>query len=136
MAADLTPAAATSKVYSNTVLQIVRGGEVIAFGQPVYKSSSDWRYYKTVSSSVAAAAAKGIAITPCEAAGDYLVIAKKGGLDLGCTLTVGTRYYVSASGGIQAHGDLASGEYITLLGIATTASRLEIDINASGIAVP
>lgn len=130
--ADITPVAAGVHVYSNAVVQVVRGGEAITIGQAVYKKSSDGRYYKAVSSSEAAANAKGIAIAPCPVAGDYFVIVKKGGVDLGATLVVGETYSVSGTaGGLQPNADIGTTEYVTRVGTAKDAARLEVSIVAT-----
>jgi hypothetical protein len=65
----------------------------------------------------------------------YLV---SGGIDPGATVAVGTVYVVSANaaGGIAPVSDLASTEYVTILGVGVTTSRINVDIKQSGVAIP
>jgi hypothetical protein len=51
--------------------------------------------------------------------------------------TVGQVYVASTNaGGIAPYADLGSGDYVTILGVATTATNLKLSINQSGIAKP
>lgn len=137
--ADLSQTAAEVTAKSNVgQIKIRQGGEAITQGNAVYLKPSDSKYYKAdVTTSEETARAAGIALTPCDGADDYFVLALPGtDVDLGATLTVGETYVVSVSGAIAPIGDLASGDYVTTLGIALTASKLRIDINASGVQVP
>ena len=136
--ADLSQTAASVTVKATGSVSIVVGGEAITQGMPVYLNSSDGEHYKADrTTSATTAAAVGIALTPCDADGDYFVIAKTGTtVDLGATLTVGQTYVVSDSGGISAIADLASNDYVTHLGVATAADKLPLDINATGALVP
>ena len=87
------------------------------------------------------AAAKGIALTPSSADGDVFVLAytqgSSGSVDLGATLTVGEAYVVSTNkGAIAPIGDLTTGDYVTVLGIASAADNLLLNINVSGVVKP
>lgn len=119
---------------ANTITRNVQYGESVTQGMPVYKKSSDGKYYKADANVTAAeAAAVGIAISP-NATDGYGVIATSGPVDLGATLTVGETYYVSdTAGAIMPAADVSTGEYVTALGVATTAALLELQIQASGV---
>ena len=136
--ADLTQTAANVTVKATGSVSIVAGGEAITQGMPVYLNSADGKHYKTdVTTSAVTAAAVGIALTPCDADADYFVIAKTGAsVDLGATLTVGETYVISASGAISPIGDLTTLDYVTILGVATAADKLVLDINATGTVKP
>lgn len=59
-----------------------------------------------------------------------------GPITVGGTLTPGVAYYLSDTpGGICPVADVGSGEYAVLLGIATSASVLELDIQISPVAL-
>ena len=118
------------------VTQNVQVGEAVTQGQPGYLHT-DSKYYQTDADAGAPnAAATGIFLTPA-AADEYAVFLTSGPVDLGATLTVGETYIVSGTkGGIAPIGDAASGWFKTTLGNAITASRLDVDIDASGVAVP
>lgn len=133
--ADLSITAANMNIYDDTGYSRVQGGEAITAGQPVYKKAADGLYYKAQSDTAAKSHSEGIAITPCNTANDYFLIANLGGLDLGATLTIGETYYVSGTaGGIQPAADVGSGEYVCVLGVAITASRLDIKLHPSDTA--
>lgn len=135
--ADLSITAANVSLTSGnaTVEQVVYGA-TITQGQVLYEDANDSNKYKLADNDdVTQAAAKGIALTP-GASGEKGYVVKKGPIDVGATLTVGSRYYVGESGGIAPEADIGTGEFVTLLGIATAAGVLELNINASGIAVP
>ena len=83
------------------------------------------------------AAAKGIALTPGVADG-YGIVATGGSIVLvGTTMTVGTTYNVgSTAGSIVPNADLTTGDYVTTLGTASSATQLDLAINATGIVKP
>lgn len=131
--ANLTQTAAdVGVVDSATRVATVQAGEAITQGQPVYLLSN--KYYRADASTAAEAAATGIAISPAATDG-YFLVASSGKVDVGATLTVGETYYVSdTAGAIMPSADVSVGEYVTILGIATAAGELELNINASGVA--
>jgi hypothetical protein len=115
----------------------VQVGEAVTQGQPAYLNSTDVKYYQAdADASAAAANVAGIFLTPAAADG-YAVLATLGPINVGATLTVGESYYASdTKGGIKPSADLASDDWVTLLGIATTTSKLELSIQVSGVQVP
>ncbi len=137
--ADLSITAANVGVHdSGALTQIVQAGESVTQGNPVYLNSA--KYYQCDADAGASnAVCAGIAITPADADG-YFVMATPSAntiLDLGATLVVGTIYVLSGTkGAIAPSADLASGDYVTTLGIATAADKLVLDIQVSGVAVP
>jgi hypothetical protein len=117
-------------------LRTVQVGETTTQGQPMYLKSSDNKYWRADADAEASATARGIALTP-GAANDYIVLATAGDVDLGATLTVGETYCVSTNvGAIAPIGDLTTGDYVSILGTATAADTLDLDIRNSGIAKP
>ena len=120
---------------SNTITEKVAYGATIASGVPLYQDSSDGQYKITdANASAATAAAKGIAITPGVDDG-YGLIAKAGSIILvGTTMAVGTTYCVGPTAGeIIPTADLATGDIVTILGTAATATQLDLNIKATGI---
>ena len=66
-----------------------------------------------------------------------IVVCKSGNIDLGATLTTGETYVLSTTaGGIAPIADLATTEYVTLLGVATGAGNLLLAISNTGIQRP
>lgn len=135
--ADLSITAASVGVGGPaTKTRIVQAGEAVAQGEPCYLHA-DGKYYKAdANDTEAKAVAAGVFLVPAALDG-YAIIAVSGPVNLGATLTVGEVYVVSATlGGIAPIGDLASGHYVTTLGVASSASVLELAPSASGIVKP
>lgn len=139
--ADLTQTAANVASGASTLkVRQVQYGESVTQGMPVYLSTSDSKYYQCDADASASAVAAGIALTPGSTNG-YGIIALpatepgKALVNLGATLAVGTVYAVSATkGAICPIADLSTGDYITTLGIATTAALLDLQIAISNTA--
>lgn len=110
-------------------------GESVSQGMVLYEDTSDSnKYKKAVNNTATLAAAKAIALTP-GASGEKGYVVKSGEIDLGATLAVGMRYFVSnTAGAICPSADIGTGEYVTLIGIATAAGVLKVNFQASGIA--
>lgn len=123
---------------ANTQLQKVVYGATVAPGQPVYLDNTDDEYKLADSNaSEATAQARGIAITP-GVDGGYGLIATGGSIILvGTTATVGNDYYVGATAGeIIDVGSMSSGDYVTRLGNAATATQLDLNIHITGNQIP
>lgn len=119
-----------------TQVRIVQYGATIAVGQPIVKSGTTY-VLADANASAALAAAEGIAMTPGVSSG-YGLMAFGGGIILvGTTMVVGETYLVSdTAGGIMPNVDRSTGDYVTRLGTASSATQLELSIVATGIAVP
>ena len=140
--ADLTQTAASVAPRAGSAILLVTAGEAITQGMPVYRSQSDSKYYKADADGLASADVAGIAATPASADGEKFIIAKnKSGttadIIVGATLTQGETYVVSTNvGRIAPIGDLASGDFISYLGVASSATILKMNLNATGIQKP
>lgn len=122
---------------SNTQIKNVLYGATISAGQTLYYDSATVKYkLGDNNASAATAEVKGIALTPGVDSG-YGVIATRGSLVfVGATMTQGKAYYAGATAGeIVPETDLASGNYNTRLGVASSATQLDLDIRASGVTV-
>lgn len=132
---DLTVTAASVKPGSSTSAITKNGtyGETVTAGQAVYLNSSDSLYYKAECDSTSAkATAVGIAMNS-GSANQPATILTKGSCTIGATVAVGTVYVVSATaGGIAPTTDLASTNYVTVLGVGDSPATLNINILASG----
>lgn len=131
--ADLTITAA-SVVSSASTTKDGTAGEAITAGQAVYLKSSDGLLWKAqADGSAAEGAAVGIALNG-GAAGQPIKYQYAGDITIGATVAVGILYCVSAAaGGICPSADLASSDYVTLLGIGKTAAIITMGLNAFGI---
>lgn len=130
--ADITVTAANVNRITGNLKRGV-AAEAITAGQSVYINASGLVALADADAVLTAAA---VGIAECNAAAGQNVNYLTGGtMDVGATLTVGTTYVVSTTaGGIAPIADLASGDFTTILGIASAAGVLNLNIWASGIA--
>ena len=119
-----------------TQLRIVKYGATIAAGQPIVVSSGKY-VIADANASVTLAAAEGIAMTPGVDNG-FGVMAFGGPVVLvGTTMVVGETYLVSpTAGGIMPNADRFTGDFVTRLGTASSATQLNLSIQATGVQVP
>lgn len=135
--ADLTITAADVQTTTSTRTWQGIAGATVTAGQPVYADAADSNKYKPADADASAtAAAVGVAVHGA-AAGQPLIVAQYGSLTLSAVMTAGEVYCVSTTaGGIAPVGDLTTGNYVTVLGVATTTSNLKLGLNASATAKP
>lgn len=137
--ADLTITAANVVAADGAVSkQEYVAGATITAGQLVYVDTSASNVLKLaqVDGTALEATVKGIALHGASS-GQPCVIAVSGDLNVGATLTVGVIYICSATaGGICPSADLASSSYCSIVGVATTASNLKMNIFNSGAEKP
>lgn len=132
---DLTITAANVVAGSNADIEHGKAGMAITAGQVLYKEVAT-KTFKLADSNSATAEAKdpyGIALHAA-AANQPLAVHKKGDITIGATLTPGTAYYLSETpGGIQPAADLGSGEKVSQIGLAKSASVLTVNIQKPGV---
>jgi hypothetical protein len=120
---------------ANTIVDKVPYGATIAAGQPLYQDSADgeWKL-GDADASLATAKVTALAITPGVDNGHGL-IAKGGSVILvGTTMVVGRTYYLGPTAGeIVEAADVATADYVTVIGTAATATQLDLAITPSGI---
>jgi hypothetical protein len=135
--ADLTITAASVIAGSGADIEHGTAGATITAGQTVYRDAATGKYLLADSNSATAAARtpRGIALNGA-ANGQPLAILKGGPITIGATVTAGVAYYQSDTpGGICPVADVGSGEYSCVLGIATSAAVVAVEIQASGVAL-
>lgn len=133
--ADLSITAANVVAANTAARQSGMAGETITAGQAVYLDPTVKKWLKADSNSATAAAktAGGIALNAA-ALNQPLAVATSGDVTIGAALTAGSAYYLSETpGGLQPAADLASGENVCLIGLANSASVLNIAIQAPGV---
>lgn len=136
--ADLAITAASVVPVSGYGYVDLVAGATITQGQVCYQASADSKAYKADCDSATAEvrAIKGVALNSASA-GQPIRLQTTGDLNPGATLTVGEIYILSnTAGGIMPKGDLSTGEYVQVLGVATTASNLKLNIFNSNTATP
>lgn len=131
--ADLSITAANVQKSSTSQVQSGKAGETITAGQSVYLKASDTSIYKADNNvDAATAAAVGVSLNGA-AAGQPINYTTSGPYTAGGTLVVGETYIVSSTaGGIAPIADIST-NYVTILGVAISASLLQLNINVSGI---
>jgi hypothetical protein len=131
--ADLTITAANVVVVSGAVKRTENASATITAGQAVYlNSNTEWALCDADVQSTANC--NGIALH-ASLNNQPLTVMSGGVINLGATLAVGEVYAVSTTaGGIAPVADLASGDFVTVLGVALTAANLELKIQNSATA--
>lgn len=135
--ADLTITAANVAASGGAKTRTGIAGATVTAGQVIYLDTSDGRYKLADSDSATAAVRSpfGIALNGA-ASGQPLTVCTEGPVTIGATLTAGTVYYLSATpGGIAPVADLVTGDYPTIIGIATSTSVLKVKFQESGVAL-
>ena len=71
------------------------------------------------------------------AVGQFITYLPSGSINVGAVLTVGVVYVVSTGAGkIAPLADLATGDFLTIIGVATTTSKLTLHSLITGVALP
>jgi hypothetical protein len=135
--ADLTITAADVLTTTSTRTYTGVAGATVTAGQPVYADATDSGKYKPADADAdASSRAIGIAVHGASS-GQPLTVAQYGNLTISAVMTAGEVYAVSATaGGIAPVGDLVTGNYVTVLGVATTTSNLQLGTIYSATAKP
>lgn len=112
-------------------------GATITAGKVVYLDSADGKYKLADADSATAAIRSAIGIALNGASdGQPLVVLEAGPITIGGTLTAGTPYYLSTNaGGICPPADITTGDYVVILGIATSSTVLEVNIQEGSTAL-
>lgn len=132
---SITAASVVAGSNSNTVTGTL--GATVTAGQVVYKDDSDgyWKLADNNSATAAVRVPQGIALNG-GASGQPVRVLVSGDITIGATMTAGTEYWLSdTAGGICPRADLASGEYPSLIGVATSTTVLKVNFISSGVAV-
>lgn len=136
--ADLTITAANVVSGAGAKIEHGTAGATITAGQVVYLDSlttGKWLLADNNSATAAARSPRGVALHGASL-NQPIAVQTEGPITIGATVTAGVAYYLSDTpGGICVVADLASGEYPTVLGLATSASVLNLKIQSSGVAL-
>jgi hypothetical protein len=113
-----------------------KAGAALTAGQAVYKASDGT--YKLADTNDASAIVRkpaGIALNGA-AAGQPVAVLTKGSITIGSAVVGGTAYYLGgAPGAIVPVADLTTGDRPALLGMATSATVIYIDILSPDVAL-
>lgn len=135
--ADLSITAANVLPGENTSSKASHAGEAVTAGKVIFLNSTTKKWALADSNSVTPEAREATAIALNGAAlNQPLVGHTKGPITVGATLVPGTSYYLSdTQGGICTLEDVGSGEYVCLLGIATSTAVLDFDPKFPNVAL-
>lgn len=128
---------ATSVAAISCVTTQGTAGATITAGQVLYLDAATGTYKLADADGAAALRVPvGIALNGA-ASGQPVLVATSGSITIGATLTGGIAYYLSpTAGGISPVADIITGCYPTILGIATSATVLQLQILQSGFLLP
>jgi hypothetical protein len=134
--ADISITAASVVAGSGATAVTGTLGETVTAGQAVCKNSSNvWVKADANSATALLRQATGIALNG-GAVSQPVRVLTAGPITIGATLTAGLAYYLSDTpGGICPVADIGSGEYVCLLGLATSTSVLNVDIQFPNVAL-
>jgi hypothetical protein len=132
--AVLTITAANVAKGARTNTKSGTAGAAITQGQPVYVDATTSNVFPADADVLTSAAVVGIALNAAST-GQPVTYQTSGPITIGATVVTGTAYYASTTaGGICLESDLASGDFATFLGFATSSTVITLDIKASGVA--
>lgn len=131
---DLVVVAANVTPGTDAVTKRGIAGEPITAGASVFPAADGGIELCEKDLTVLEAACKGVALN--DAALDQPIeYAVTGDVDMGAILSIGQVYIVGAGpGAIAPEADAAVGDFVTVIGVATTASLLKLGLLQSGVA--
>lgn len=135
--ADLVVTAASVVAGSDSTTVSGTAGVTITAGQAVYldATTGKWALADADSATAAQRRAAGIALNGA-ALNQPIRVLTSGDITIGATVTAGVAYYLSGTaGGICPVADIGTGEYVCLVGIATSASVLRVGIQFPNVAL-
>lgn len=133
--ADLTITAANVVAGSNARTEHGIAGATITAGQAVVFNTATKRWVLADADHATAALriARGIALNGASS-GQPITVQTSGPITIGATLTPGVGYYLSGTpGGVCPVADVGTGENVCLLGLAASATVLNLDIQNPGV---
>lgn len=110
-------------------------GEAAAAGELVYLKASDSKYWLADCLAADTDEVAGIALSS-GAAGQPAAVARSGSVAMGSVFTVGTIYVLSEGGAMAPAADLLSDDFVSVVGVGTSATTIGLKINNSGVQVP
>lgn len=131
--ADLVVTAANVAKADGSV-QTKNAGVAITAGESVYVDAAGVLQLCDHASTAAEAACSGVAL--CDAAiGQPCTYLTSGNYNPGAAVVVGTAYAVgAAAGGVAPIVDVGSGDFTTIIGVATTTSNIKLGLLPAGVA--
>jgi hypothetical protein len=132
---DLTITPANVQSSTNAKRETGTAAVALTAGQLVYKNSTSkkWDLADTNSATVEARQPTGIALHAA-AINQPITVHMAGDITIGATVVAGTDYYASDTpGGICPRADVGSGEKVTMIGLAKSATVIAVDFQYPGV---
>lgn len=136
--ADLVITAANVVPGANAQIRNGTSGAALTAGKVAYQAAADrkWKLADNNSATAEVRLAAGIVLNGASD-GQPVAVQVAGDVTIGATLTPGAAYFLSDTpGGIGPAADLATGEYVCLVGFAKSTSVLAINIQYPGVVTP
>ena len=132
--ADLTVTAASVLSGSGAKLRYGTAGAALTAGQVVYYDTSTTSYKLADNDSATAAVRSPVGIALHAAgSGQPITVQTAGPITIGATTAVGVVYCLSSTaGGICPSADIAAGDYNSILGIGTSTTVINLNIQEAG----
>jgi hypothetical protein len=133
--ADITITATSVVPGANAIVEHGILGASATAGQAVYKDTST-NTFKLSDSNGASSLIKSVygIVVAGGSSGQACAVQRAGSVTIGATLTPAAAYYLSANpGGICPFADLTTGDAVTQIGIAASASVLQLEMVAPGL---
>ncbi|MCU0466591.1 MAG: hypothetical protein MUF38_18745 [Anaerolineae bacterium] len=131
---DLTITAANVIPGSDASFITGVAGATITAGQAVYRDATTGRFLLADADAEASAKLEGIAVNGAST-GQNITIQIGGEITIGGTVVVGQVYVASATaGGIAPYADLLSGDFVSIVGVGISATKIALRRNVSNIA--
>jgi hypothetical protein len=111
-------------------------GATITAGMAVYVDTAGLVQIGTNATSAGSGVAApyvGVALNGGAASQPIQILKTGGTVNIGGTAAVGKQYCLGTAGGIIPVDDIATGEYITTIGVGITAANLKLGVNVSAV---
>lgn len=133
--ADLTVTAASVAPGSNAKIEHFVAAAAVTPGQTGYVNSAGNIGLFDNNAAAPANSLKGVILNGA-AAGQPVAVQTEGDITIGATVSKGAAYYGSdTAGGICPFADLASGEGVSLLGVAKSTTEITLAIRNTGAVI-
>ena len=135
--ADLSVTAANCVPGADARIGYGVAGETIAAGKAIYLASATNKWMLADANSGTAEARDAKAIALSGSSNNQPIAYQNGGtLTLGATMTAGLVYYLSDTpGGICPVADVGAGEYVEVIGVATSTTVMSLILAYSGVSL-
>lgn len=121
---------------ANALMKKGTAGATITAGQVVYLDTSDGKYkLADCDNTAATAVVAGIALHGASDGQPLTIVYEDDDLTIGGTVAVGVYVLSGTAGGIAPVADLASNDYVSVLGAAKSTSKLKLKILNTGAQV-